>query len=183
LESLSFLPRSKGSFLSRFAPGPLTHSFDPSQKFVSVHEIQDVLASDLGSQGGGSGKGHETQLPGSVCIRPERNPAARFPRHGKEVGAQILPVGIRVNLNGLVELVPIPSNSARARPTWCKENASSGQRKARRKADFGFPRQKFSDIALVSPQPDSVCPLSRLRLTGHVAGLCPNFRSAFRLLR
>ena len=82
----------------------LTNTRRPLQQFVGRHQIENLFWINLGTNGRGNSEIHKSKLRHAVRVCSERNTAAFFSGDGKQVGAQILPIGITIDFDRLVEL-------------------------------------------------------------------------------
>src|SRR5919108_5109543 len=104
--------RSEGPATSIYAgalrrPSPSPPSRDdragPVEKVVHAHEVQDPLSRYTRPQGRSDAEVDPSELPVGVRIGADRHTYTALARKAEELDVEVLPVGIGVDLDGLVE--------------------------------------------------------------------------------
>src|SRR6185437_11317583 len=68
------------------------------------HVVEDSLRIKLRSYDRSDAEFHKRKLRRAMRVCPHRDPTSFFPSNGEQINTEILPIGIAINFNGLVEL-------------------------------------------------------------------------------
>jgi hypothetical protein len=82
----------------------ITNRCRPFQQLIRWHVVEDFLRIKLGSYDRSDAEFHKRKLRRAMRICPHRDPTSFFPGYGEQINTEILPIGIAINFNGLVEL-------------------------------------------------------------------------------